>query len=102
MAQPVKPKGSIRFFKQWTGDTVLTAIVGSLVEATVISFNSNGLVTEPPALVALVAETLVLLVCLKSFSGRTKYLKIFYFKKKRSAKRLLVRGIQITHECVTL
>ena len=45
-----------------------------------MSFDSNGLVTEPPALVALVAETLVLLVCFKSFPYHIKYLKIFYFK----------------------
>lgn len=54
-------------------------IINSLVtKAITLIAGSSGPVTEPLALVALMAEPLVLVIYLKYFSFHTKNLEIFY------------------------
>lgn len=60
-------------------DIALTMIVGNLVaEATTLTASSNGLVTGPLALAALMLSYRFFVVCLKNFICKTKHLKMFY------------------------
>jgi len=62
-----------------TRDPILTKVNHGLVfGATILAAGFGNLIIGPLALAALVAEALVLVVCLKNFTCHTKYLKIFY------------------------
>ena len=57
-----------------TGDTALAAVSGSSTT------DFDGLVNWLPTPTTSMVESLILMVCLKSFTCHTKHFKIFYWK----------------------